>query len=72
MEQPTNNLNPIRIFRIGDRTILEDENMRAMNIEDIRSILALQYPEVENASIIEQESEQGTIYNFMPLPGRKG
>jgi hypothetical protein len=73
-EQPQQNpvQSQARFFRIGDKTIVEDESTRDLGIEAVRSILMLQYPQVENAQIVEQATEKGIVYNFMPIAGRKG
>ena len=62
-----------RIFKTGSTTIVEDDTMQGQSNEAVRDILKRTYPEVANATIREQDLENGQkLVEFLPQPGRKG
>jgi PRTRC genetic system protein C len=63
---------PERIFKIGDVLIVEDASQSGMTNEDVRDVLAFQYPEVANATITTSEQQGRLIVEFVYRPGRKG
>jgi PRTRC genetic system protein C len=69
----TENTPKQRIFKIGSTKIVADESMRDLSNEAVRDLLKRTYPEVANATIREQELEDGTtLTEWIPAPGRKG
>lgn len=67
----------MRMFKTGSTTILEDESTREASIDEVREVLALQYPEVRNATLrrrTEEHDEHGEleVIEFVPKAGRKG
>jgi hypothetical protein len=67
-----NNTQP-RIFKTGAVRIVEDESMRGLDNEAIRSLLKATYPEIANATIREVTTDDGQkVVEFLPQPGRKG
>ncbi|MCA0455384.1 MAG: PRTRC system protein C [Chloroflexi bacterium] len=68
-------LNPAqaRIFKTGTVRIVEDDSMRELSNEEVRNLLKPTYPEIANATIREvTTSEEQTVVEFLPQPGRKG
>lgn len=64
---------PNRIFKIGAKTIIEDDTMRHLSVDEVRQVLQRTYPEVTHATIRETTLEDGsTCYHFINRPGRKG
>ena len=62
-----------RIFKTGAVRIVEDESMRELSNEEVRSVLKTTYPEIANATIREVTTAEGqTVVEFLPQPGRKG
>jgi hypothetical protein len=62
-----------RIFKTGATRIVEDESMRGLDNEAIRSLLKVTYPEIANATLREVTAENGQqVIEFLPQPGRKG
>ena len=61
-----------RIFKTGTVRIVEDESMRGLSNEEVRSLLKATYPEVANATLRETTVEGQPIVEFLPQPGRKG
>ena len=67
-----NNSHP-RIFKTGAVRIVEDESMRGLDNDAIRSLLKATYPEIANATIREVTTDDGQkVVEFLPQPGRKG
>jgi hypothetical protein len=67
-----NNSKP-RIFKTGAVRIVEDESMRGLSNEEVRTVLKATYPEIANATIREVTTDEGqTVVEFLPQPGRKG
>ncbi len=72
MTEQTNNTQP-RIFKIGTRTIVEDDSMSGLELDAVRQILQQTYPEVAHATVRERTLEDGsTCYDWIPRAGRKG
>ena len=62
-----------RIFKTGTVRIVEDESLRGLDNEAVRSLLKTTYPEIANATIREVTTTEGqTVVEFLPQPGRKG
>lgn len=61
-----------RVFKTGTVRIVEDDSMRGLSNEEVRSILKATYPEVANATIRETTADGQRIVEFLPQPGRKG
>lgn len=62
-----------RIFKTGAVRIVEDDSMRGLSVEEVRTILKVTYPEIANATIRETTADDGQlIVEFLPQPGRKG
>lgn len=62
-----------RIFKTGATRIVEDDSMRGLSVEDVRSVLKVTYPEVAHATVRETTTDNGqTVIEFLPQPGRKG
>ena len=61
-----------RIFKIGSTTIVEDESMQGLTLDEIRERLKGTFPEVAQATIREQAEGDVTHVEFLPRPGRKG
>ena len=63
----------LRIFRVGGRTIHEDESTQGLDAEAVRAILKRSYPEGANATLRETTGDDGQpVIEFLPKPGRKG
>ena len=64
---------PKRIFKTGNTTIVEDESMRGLSNEAVKTILQASYPEIAHAQVRERTLEDGTlIITYLPRVGRKG
>lgn len=61
-----------RIFKTGTVRIVEDESMRELSTEEVRTILKATYPEVAHATVRETNADGQTLVEFLPQPGRKG
>jgi hypothetical protein len=61
-----------RIFKIGSTKIVEDESMQGRSIDEVRDILSLNFPEVAQATVRQQEVDGVTYTEFLPKPGTKG
>ncbi|MEZ4666540.1 MAG: PRTRC system protein C [Anaerolineae bacterium] len=62
-----------RIFKTGAVRIVEDDSMRGLDNEAVRSLLKSTYPEIANATIREVTTNDGQkVVEFLPQPGRKG
>ncbi len=72
-EQPREDPQPVtRIFKTGSTTIVEDETMRGLSVEEVRDILKATYPEVANATVRERQEGDTFVVEFLPRAGRKG
>ena len=61
-----------RVFKIGTNRIAEDAATAKLSNEQVRKLLASQYPEVANATIRETISGDLRVVEYLPQPGRKG
>ncbi len=61
-----------RIFKIGSTTIVEDESLRGLSVEQVRERLKGAFPEVAQAAVREKTEGEVTYVEFLPRPGRKG
>ncbi len=62
-----------RVFKVGTTRIVEDESMRGLSNDEVRTLLKATYPEVANATIRETTATTGEpVVEFLPQPGRKG
>ena len=61
-----------RVFQIGANRITEDEGTSQLSNEQVRKLLAAQYPEVANATIRETVSGGVRTVSYLAQPGRKG
>ncbi len=61
-----------RVFKIGANRIVEDAATAKLSNEQVRKLLAAQYPEVANATIRETENGDTRTIEYLPVPGRKG
>lgn len=73
LAQKAEEKNRPRVFKIGAKVVEEDENTQGKTPEEVRSILATSFPEIKNATITEQQGEDGRIeIVYSAQPGRKG
>lgn len=61
-----------RVFKIGTNRIAEGTGTAKLTNEQIRKLLAAQYPEVANATIRETVSGDTRVIDFIAVAGRKG
>jgi len=61
-----------RVFKVGANRIVEDAATSKLTNEQVRKLLAAQYPEVANATIRETTSGDTRIIEYLQQPGRKG
>jgi len=61
-----------RVFKVGTNRIVEDAATSKLTNEQVRKLLAAQYPEVANATIRETTSGDTRIIEYLQQPGRKG
>ncbi len=61
-----------RVFKIGSNRIVEGPETTKLSNEQVRKLLAAQYPEVANATIRETINGEARIVEYLPQPGRKG
>jgi PRTRC genetic system protein C len=61
-----------RVFKVGTNRIVEDTATAKLTNEQVRKLLAAQYPEVANATIRETTNGETRIVEYLPQPGRKG
>ncbi len=59
-------------YKTGSTKIAADDSMAGKTIEEAQAILALQYPEVKNATVRTRTEGDDTVVEFIPQPGRKG
>lgn len=64
---------PSRVFKIGATRIVADASMAALDPEQTRNLLKINYPEVTHATLRETTLEDGTqVWEWIPAAGRKG
>ena len=61
-----------RVFKIGTNCIAEDAATAKLSNEQVRKLLASQYPEVANATIRETVNGDLRVVEYLAQPGRKG
>lgn len=61
-----------RIFKIGSTSIHEDDSLRERSLDEVTQILAHQYPQVLNATRLEQVENGTRIVSYTPKSGSKG
>ena len=61
-----------RIFKIGAYRIAEDAATANLSNEQIKKLLASQYPEIANATIRETVSGDLLVVEYLARPGIKG
>jgi hypothetical protein len=61
-----------RIFKIGTTTIVEDESMVGLSLDEVRERLAIAFPEVTTATVRQTAEDDVTYIEWLPKPGRKG
>lgn len=61
-----------RVFQIGSVTIHEDDSLRELSLDEIKTILAHQYPQVLNATHLETTEHGRQVIAFTPRAGTKG
>jgi len=61
-----------RVFKVGANRIVEDAATSKLTNEQVRKLLAAQYPEVANATIRETVNSDTRIIEYLQQPGRKG
>ena len=73
---PQNNVTPVkpmkRIFKIGANRIAENAATANLSNEQIKKLLASQYPEIANATIRETVSGDLLVVEYLARPGVKG
>ncbi len=63
---------PQRVFKIGTIRIVADDTLRELSHEEVRQMLQTTYPQVAHATVRETTTEDTTLIEFVPKPGRKG
>ena len=73
MNEQNSNTQP-RIFKIGTMTIVEDESIASLSVEQVRTMLKSSYPELANVSAptITTTDEGVQVIEWKPQPRRKG
>ena len=61
-----------RVFKIGTNRIAEDAATARLSNEQVRKLLASQYPEVANATTRETVNGDLRVIEYLPIVGRKG
>jgi hypothetical protein len=61
-----------RIFKIGTTTIVEDESMVGLSIDEVRERLANAFPEVTTATVRQKQEGDVLFVSFHARAGRKG
>ena len=72
MSQQTNNPPLQRVFKIGSTLIVEDASHMNMTSEQVRDVLAFQFPEIASATITTSEQDGQLFVEYKIRPGRKG
>jgi hypothetical protein len=62
-----------RIFKIGATRIVEDASLAGRDLDEVKAVLKVSYPEVAHATVRESQLEDGThLVEFLPRAGAKG
>ena len=62
-----------RIFKVAGATIREDASTTGLNIQEMRTRLAYQFPEIANATHRTSKNAAGEeVIEFLPVAGHKG
>jgi hypothetical protein len=61
-----------RLFKIGSVVIAEDEALRGLSVEAVRTLLRPAYPEVAHTLVRERVEGETLILEFVAQAGRKG
>mgnify|MGYP000875740321 CR=1 FL=1 len=63
----------LRIFKVAGATIREDANTTGLSIQEMRTRLAYQFPEIANATHRTSKNAAGEeVIEFLPVAGHKG
>ena len=63
----------LRIFKVAGATIREDANTAGLSIQEMRTRLAYQFPEIANATHRTSRNAAGEeVIEFLPVAGHKG
>jgi len=71
-ETELNTEQPKRIFKIGSITIHEDESLGSLSIDDVKKVLAHQYPQVLNSTHLSKIANGVETITFSTRAGSKG
>ena len=72
-EAPATEAPKLRIFKVAGATIREDANTAGLGIQEMRTRLAYQFPEIANATHRTSRNAAGEeVIEFLPVAGHKG
>ena len=72
-EAPAAEAPKLRIFKVAGATIREDASTTGLNIQEMRTRLAYQFPEIANATHRTSKNAAGEeVIEFLPVAGHKG
>ena len=72
-EAPAAEAPKLRIFKVAGATIREDANTAGLSIQEMRTRLAYQFPEIANATHRTSKNAAGEeVIEFLPVAGHKG
>ena len=72
-EAPATETPKLRIFKVAGATIREDANTAGLSIQEMRTRLAYQFPEIANATHRTSRNAAGEeVIEFLPVAGHKG
>ena len=72
-EAPAADAPKLRIFKVAGTTIREDANTAGLSIQEMRTRLAYQFPEIANATHRASRNAAGEeVIEFLPVAGHKG
>lgn len=63
----------LRVFKVAGTTIREDANTANLSVQEMRTRLAYQFPEIANATHRTSKNAAGEeVIEFLPVAGHKG
>ena len=70
---PTAEAPKLRIFKVAGSTIREDASTANLSVQEMRTRLAYQFPEIANATPRTSKNAAGEeVIEFLPVAGHKG